>query len=107
MRKRRKPMKPIQDDEGKQLVCSNADFWPPPEIEYLADTAEELRYSVPDVVYQRLKTWEQVCGLKVMDASKCSGCNLAIIDGKPVTEGRTGKGIMNKRKIRLSRQGDR
>lgn len=104
MRKRRKPMPPIESD-GKTLRCGNAMFWPPPEIEHLGDTAEELRYSIPDVTYQRIKTWEQMCGLKTMAPSKCLGCKLVVIDGKPNTQARTGKGIMNKRIMRLNRQG--
>lgn len=104
MRKRRNPMPSIEVD-GATLQCANAHFWPPPEIEFLADSAEELRYTVPDVVYQRLKTWEQACGLKAMDASKCSGCKWVVIDGKPATAARTGRGIFNKRVIRKHRQG--
>ena len=104
MRKRRNPMPSIEDG-GSALQCGNADFWPPPEIEFLADSAEDLRYTVPDVVYQRIKTWEQVCGLLKMDASKCAGCPWVVIDGKPATAGRTGRGIFNKRVIRNHRQG--
>ena len=97
-------MPPIEVD-GRVIQCSNAHFWPPPEMEYLADSAEQLRYTVPDVVYQRLKTWEQACGLKAMDEQKCSGCKWAIIDGKPASVQRVGKGIINKRVLRKHRQG--
>ena len=104
MKKRKKPMPPIESD-GQTLQCANAQFWPPLEIEHLADTAEELRYTVPDVVYQRIKTWEQACGLKAMDASKCLGCKWVIIDGTPATAPRNGKGIMNKRVPKNHRNG--
>lgn len=101
MRKRRNHMPPMMDG-GKKYECRNAMFWPPPEIEYLADTAEELRYSVPNVVYQRIKTWEKMCGIMGMQADKCPTCPLVIVDGKPAT--RTGspsaKTIKNKRILR-------
>ena len=55
---------------------------------------EELRYVFPGVVYRRLKTWEQVCGLMEMEADKCSQCPHVIVDGKAVREPGTGKARM-------------
>lgn len=109
MKKRKKEMPPIEVD-GVEYRCGNAHFWPPPEIEYLADSAEELRYTVPDVVYQRIKTWEQVCGQLSMSPSKCPGCKLVVVDGVPTAKVGTGLGdkVMNKRVFRMKvRQGRR
>jgi len=88
----------VGDTEYK---CRNAMFWPPPEIEHLADSAEELRYTVPDVLYQRIKTWEQMCGIMEM-AEKCLSCPLVVVDGKPKTRAGspTANTIKNKRVLR-------
>ena len=101
MRKRKNPMPPMHLD-GVEYRCRNADFWPPPEMEHLADSAEQLRYTVPDVVYQRLKTWERVCGTLSMNKTKCLACPLLVVDGKPVTRfGSTSVNrIKNKRILR-------
>ena len=94
-------MPPIEAG-GRVIQCSNAHFWPPPEMEYLADSAEQLRYTVPDVVYQRLQTWEQVCGTLSMNKNKCLACPLLVVDGKPMTRfGSTSVNrIKNKRILR-------
>ena len=101
MKKRKKEMPPIEVD-GVEYRCGNAHFWPPPEVEYLEASAEQLRYTVPGVVYQRIKTWEQACGQIRMDVAKCSGCKWVVVDGNPVTEVGTGLGsrVMSKRLFR-------
>ena len=103
MKRRRKQMPPIEI-EGVEHRCGNACFWPPLEIECLGGSAEDLRYAVPDVVYQRLKTWERVCGLMEMSPSKCPSCPLLVVGGKPVKEPGTGKArqIINRRTIWLA-----
>lgn len=103
MRKRRNPMPPLLEGD-KKYECRNAMFWPPPEIEHLADSAEELRYTVPSVLYQRIKTWEQMCGLLKMQADKCRTCPLVVVDGKPLTKvgSPTANTIKNKRILRNS-----
>ena len=101
MRKRKNPMPPIEID-GVEYGCGNADVWPPLEIEHLADTAEELRYTVPDLVYQRLKTWERACGILRMSEDKCPTCPFVMIDGEPATKAgmASASTIKNKRILR-------
>lgn len=101
MKKRRKPMQPVEED-GITHRCSNADFFPPPEAQYLSQVPEDLRYSVPDLVYQRLKTWQQVCGLLEMDLDKCVKCPHLLV-GDQVRSVGTGKtrSIHTKRKRRI------
>lgn len=90
------PRKPLPSIEvaGKDHACAHAAIWPPLEITVYQATAEELRYTVEDVVYQRLRTWEQVCGLLEMDAAKCVQCPHVIVDGQPLREPGTGKARM-------------
>jgi len=101
MRRRKNPLEPMSID-GVEYRCGNADFWPPLEIEHLADTAEELRYTVPDLVYQRIKTWEQVCGILEMWSDKCPTCPHVVVNGKPLRQpGTSSSGtIKNKRILR-------
>ena len=99
MRRRKTPMSPIEVG-NKELECRNAAFWPPLEIEHLADSSEELRFRVPDVVYQRIKTWEQVCGLLQMNPDKCLTCPYVVIDGVAAQEPgtRNARTIVTKRR---------
>ena len=104
MRKRRNPLPSIECD-GSQYECANKDLWPPVEVtaykEELVDPllqehpnipmAEAFRGVLPDVVYQRIKTWEQVCGLLEMDAGKCVLCPHVIKNGQRVTDIGTGR----------------
>ena len=81
MKKRKHPLAGIEID-GVLHECSNAAVWPPAECEVYEASAEELRYSVPDLVYQRLKTWEQVCGLFTMSGEKCVECPYVKVEGQ-------------------------
>ena len=87
-----------------EYQCSNAHVWPPLEIEVYGGAAQGLRYVVDDLVYQRVKTWEQVCGLMMMSENKCPTCPFVIIDGKPLREPGTvnAKRIHTKRSIKMS-----
>ena len=78
------------DVGGKEYRCANETIWPPLEIEVYGPTSEHVRFIVPDVKYQRIKTWEQLCGLQKMKASKCLECPLATHEGKPVVTGSAG-----------------
>lgn len=71
--------------EGVEYQCSNRDLWPPAEvIAYKSElidplppgvpVAEGFRGVLPDVTYQRIRTWEQVCGLLEMSEDKCPTC---------------------------------
>jgi len=103
LRKRKNPMQPL-GVRGIEYQCSNAHVWPPLEIEVYGGTAQDLRYVVDDLVYQRVKTWEQVCGLMLMSENKCPTCPFVLIDGKPLREPGTGKvnRIHTKRSIKMS-----
>jgi len=85
----RKPTPPLEV-AGKVYRCAHAAIWPPMEITVYQASAEELRYTVEDVVYQRLRTWEQVCGLREMDPAKCTRCPHVIVNGKPLRQPGTG-----------------
>ena len=85
----KKGMAPLQV-EGKEYRCANETIWPPIEIEVYGPTAEHVRYIVSDVKYQRIKTWEQMCGLRQMEADKCLGCSLATHEGEPVIKRSSG-----------------
>tara|TARA_R110000824_G_scaffold23518_5_gene84247 strand:- start:475 stop:693 length:219 start_codon:yes stop_codon:yes gene_type:complete len=45
-------------------------------------TAVDARDHVDEAEYERLRTWERVCGLREMDAAKCASCPYVNIDGK-------------------------
>ena len=107
MKKRKHPLRGIEID-GVLHECSNAAVWPPAECEVYEASAEELRYSVPDLVYQRLKTWEQVCGLFAMSEEKCVTCPYVKVGGQrqravgvavtnPIRNARTIKMLFNKK----------
>ena len=87
------PRKPLPSIEiaGKDHACAHAGIWPPLEIiAYEVKEAQELRYVVSDVVYQRLRTWEQVCGLREMDEAKCPQCPHVVVNGVRAKEPGTG-----------------
>jgi len=65
-------MKPATFD-GKTYRCANETFWPP--VHAAIGSSEEIRFRFPDAVYERMKAWERVCGLKEMSESKCFGCS--------------------------------
>lgn len=82
MKKRAKPMLPLQVD-GVEYKCSCADYWPPIEVEVYGGSAQDLRHTVPDLVYQRIRTWEGACGLFSMSAEKCPQCPYVQVNGEP------------------------
>jgi hypothetical protein len=108
MRKRRKEVMGSFQHDGAGHTCSQAPFWPPVEIEAYGETsAQALRYVVSDLIFQRIRTWEQVCGLMEMNPNKCLTCPYVLRDGKrlkPVGTG-LGKHIHTRRSIKKSRQG--
>ena len=101
MRKRKNQHPPLE--VGDDIYeCGRKDFWPPPEIAAYHDEllqglppgipkAEAFRGVLPDLVYRRIKTWEQACGLSQMNAEKCTSCPIAVKNGKPMTEVGTGR----------------
>ena len=114
---RRKSLTSVQSD-GSVYECAHGDHWPPIEvIAYQTDLIDPLPPGVPiaeafrgvlsDVVYQRIRTWEQVCGLREMSVDKCVSCPHAIKDGQKVTGVGTGltHTIHNKRTMRTRSQG--
>ncbi|MBQ73361.1 MAG: hypothetical protein CMJ67_10700 [Planctomycetaceae bacterium] len=97
---RRKPLEPLQVD-GVVYECSHKRIWPPIEvIAYQTDLIDPLPPGVPiaeafrgvlsDVVHQRIRTWEQVCGQREMSLQKCPGCRFSLKDGTPTTVVGTG-----------------
>jgi|SRR3989344_5624808 len=66
-------------DGGKTGTCANGTLWPPVHIQVYG-SAEEARFKVPDPVYLKLKTYEQVCGLEKM-GEKCKTCPYLVVDG--------------------------
>lgn len=105
MKKRLKPMAPMTY-EGSEMRCAHAQFWPPIEVEVYKKSAEELRYDVEDLTYQRIKTWEHVCGLLAMSPDKCPECPHVRRDGDAPKETPKAKAPPS---VRLSRgsRGDR
>jgi len=71
--------------EGVEHQCKHEQLWPPIEVQAYGPTAEHVRYKVSNVRYQRVKTWEQVCGLHEMNSGKCPSCPHVVIDGVPAT----------------------
>lgn len=117
-RRKRNPMSPLKDGDHV-YECVNKDFWPPVEVsaykEELIDpvlrehpdlpVAEAFRGVLPDVTYQRIKTWEQVCGLHEMSSQRCISCPHVIKDGHRVTDIGTGRSntIHDKRSLKAKR----
>lgn len=63
--------------ETDTLCCAHWKEWPPREILANPDeTSEDLYRSgeIGPVGFQRIQTWEKVCGLLEMAASKCLQC---------------------------------
>jgi len=114
---RRKPLEPVHS-EGDVYECAHRGIWPPIEVsayqEELIDPlppgvpiAEAFRGVLSDLVYQRVRTWEQVCGLRDgMSMDKCLSCPHVVKNGKAPEAG-TGMShtIYNKRAIRVRSQG--
>lgn len=63
--------------------CRHEMMWPP-FVMTLGLTAAELRSrgDVTEEQYNKLRTWENVCGLQKMSAEKCPLCPYALKDGK-------------------------
>ena len=61
------------------LMCTHWRVWPPLVLSDGQSTPEGLRDKgqVDTSEYQRLKVWQRVCGLTVMDPVKCMTCPLA------------------------------
>jgi hypothetical protein len=82
-------LKPIEFEENghkKTLSCRHSDVWPPGWSKS-GQAVEALRAQglLDAEQYERAKTWERVCGLHEMNASKCLGCpNAMRADGLPV-----------------------
>ena len=111
---RRKPLEPLQAD-GAVYECAHKDRWPPIEvIAYLIDplppgvpVAEAFRGVLSDVVYQRIRTWEQVCGQREMSVEACVSCPHVLKNGQEATVAGTGltHTIHNRRTMRTRSQG--
>lgn len=98
--RKREPLAAIEV-EGDTWECAHKDKWPPIEvIAYQVDLidplppdvpiAEAFRGVLPDVVYQRIRTWEQVCGLRAMCPQKCPSCRFSVKNGVPTSVVGTG-----------------
>jgi hypothetical protein len=73
------------DDDGtsRTITCRHARIWPPKWSRL--GTSAQLRPHFTPQEYERAKTWENVCGLQAMDATKCLKCPHARKeDGTPV-----------------------
>ena len=114
---RRKPLESLQAD-GVVYECAHKDRWPPIEvIAYQAELIDPLPPGVPiaqafrgvlsDVVYQRIRTWEQVCGQRKMSVEACVLCPHVLKNGKGATVVGTGLShtIHNRRSMRTRAQG--
>lgn len=78
----------IKDNEGNTttLTCRHKDVWPPGWSKS-GQPVEALRAQglLNAGQYERAKTWERVCGLQAMNASKCPTCPHALKEnGLPV-----------------------
>lgn len=62
------------DDNGmtRTITCHHARIWPPKWSRL--GTVAQLRSEFTPQEYERAKTWENVCGLQVMNATKCPMC---------------------------------
>lgn len=70
--------------EEVEVSCAQRRAWPPSWAR-LGATPEDMRSRFTPEQYERAKTWERVCGLLAMDASKCASCPMARLpSGKPV-----------------------
>lgn len=79
-------MNPLETElRGKEAVleCLHGDIWPPVHVT-IEEPIEAQRASglISDHKYEQIKTWERVCGLKEMDASKCITCPLVRVQDK-------------------------
>lgn len=76
---------PLVLDDDETITCRHARIWPPARAVLLDESIEEQR-AMGDITteeYERLRTWQRVCGLKAMNAEKCPACPHAIDeDGK-------------------------
>lgn len=81
------PLKPLLydvpgEDRTITLTCKHAATWPPHWHRF--GTADQLREDFLPVDYERARTWERMCGLQEMNASKCPTCPSALKeDGQP------------------------
>ena len=91
MKRRRNQHPPLVVGDD-QYECGNKAVWPPAEIAAYWDdliaplpagvpVAEAFRGVLSDLTYQRIKTWEQVCGLREMCAQKCPTCPASVKNG--------------------------
>ena len=71
-------LKPIEIEEAgvkKIISCRHSDTWPP-GWSRSGQSVEVLRAQglLDAEQYERAKTWDRVCGLQEMNASKCPTC---------------------------------
>lgn len=82
-------LKPIEiEEEGRKrtLRCRHSDVWPPGWSKS-GQPVEALRAQglLDAEQYERAKTWDRVCGLQAMNASKCPTCPNALREnGLPI-----------------------
>ena len=74
--------KPVEE-EGEVYTCQNAQHWPPIHI-VVHGTAEDVRENESNHIFQKVRVWEQVCGLLEMDMSKCRTCPYLMRNGRLV-----------------------
>ena len=67
--------------------CRLANLWPPAAAR-LEETPEELRDAkeLDEDKYQRLKTWERLCGQLEMKWEVCCACERLLVNGQPREE---------------------
>lgn len=95
-------MKPLlsKSSSGADVInaCVHWKSFPPP-FSTSGVPPESLRSSghVTESEYHRLKTWERVCGLVIMEHDKCSKCEhfrvAEIKDGLPVLTSKSGMSV--------------
>lgn len=76
------PLDPLTLDSGETISCRHASIWPPVRAVALQESIEAQRMAgdITNQEYERLRTWERVCGLAAMDPEKCTTCPYAIDD---------------------------
>jgi len=73
--------------DGVAHTCAVGTEWPPGHM-LVYDTVEDAREEVSDAEYQRIRVWEEACGLHKMDPAKCQTCPQLLKNGVPLSSGR-------------------